>query len=117
MRASALDEILYQSRHNNALNGDTGPLWADETMFLQVLDESDEAIASLVDRLRLDGRHSDMDVLLDHSIDHKEFGAWEMTMPKSGETPKEVAKRIMRLFRCRSDVVARKVARLLAGAS
>ena len=28
-----------------------------------------------------------------------------------------LAERLMRLFRCRSDVVAREVARLLAGAS
>jgi hypothetical protein len=85
----ALDEILYQSCHNNALDGDTGLLWADETMFLRLLQGSGEAIASLVDRLRLDGRHSDMYVLLDQSIDHKEFGAWEMAMPRSGETPKD----------------------------
>jgi hypothetical protein len=30
-----------------------------------------------------------MYVLLDQSIDHKEFGAWEMAMPRSGETPKD----------------------------
>ena len=80
-REPALDAILEVSRHNNALEGLSGLLWANGTSFLQVLEGDDQAVSSLIDRLIKDPRHRDMVPLVDRKIETREFGYWARAMP------------------------------------
>lgn len=70
--------ILTQSRHNNALDGITGLLWADGRHFLQVLEGPDESLDAAMKRIRADKRHKDISVLHDAQIAKREFGTWSM---------------------------------------
>jgi hypothetical protein len=113
-REPALDAILEVSRHNNALDGLSGLLWADGTSFLQVLEGDDQAVSSLIDRLRKDPRHRDMLSLVDRQIVTREFGYWAMAMPHRGESEKEFKHRVHALVAGKSDDVRGPVDALLA---
>ncbi|SFS12430.1 BLUF domain-containing protein [Sphingomonas jatrophae] len=77
----ALDALMVQCRTNNAVDGITGLLWTDNVRFAQALEGGEEAIASLLDRLRTDDRHADMHVIWDEVSTERHFGAWSMVMP------------------------------------
>ena len=53
----ALEEILEQSRTNNAKAGITGILLFDSGAFFQVLEGGDEAVEALYARIQGDPRH------------------------------------------------------------
>jgi hypothetical protein len=113
-REPALDAILEVSRHNNALEGLSGLLWADGTSFLQVLEGDDQAVSSLIDRLIKDPRHRDMVPLVDRKIETREFGYWAMAMPHRGESGEEFKHRVHGLVAGKSDDVRGPVDALLA---
>lgn len=73
-----LDDILQQSRHNNAVDGITGLLWADGGHFLQVLEGPADSVATAYARIAADTRHRDIRILSDRSVDAREFGYWSM---------------------------------------
>ncbi len=73
-----VDQILQQSRHNNAVDGITGLLWHDGTHFVQVIEGPQSSVASAYARIAGDPRHSELTILSDRTVDNREFGYWSM---------------------------------------
>jgi len=73
-----LIDILAQSRMNNGLEGVSGILLASGGAYLQVLEGGTEGVAHVFDRIRQDGRHRDVEVLRDESVERRSFGGWGM---------------------------------------
>ncbi|WP_235525190.1 MULTISPECIES: BLUF domain-containing protein [unclassified Sphingomonas] len=73
-----LDDILQQSRHNNAVDGITGLLWFNDGHFLQVLEGPADSVANAYARIAADRRHHDIRILSDRSVAAREFGYWSM---------------------------------------
>lgn len=77
---AALDRIVNQSRHNNALDGVTGLLWSDGERFAQVIEGDPRAIEDAMTRIRADDRHRDIVVLHDIDVTERQFGSWSMDL-------------------------------------
>lgn len=73
-----VDQILQQSRHNNAVDGITGLLWHDGDHFLQVIEGPESSIAATYARIAVDPRHYEVTVLSDRPVTAREFGYWSM---------------------------------------
>jgi hypothetical protein len=73
-----VDQILQQSRHNNAVDGITGVLWHDGDHFLQVIEGPQSSVAATYARIAGDPRHRDLTILSDRTVAAREFGYWSM---------------------------------------
>lgn len=73
-----LADILVQSRMNNGLEGVSGLLLTNGKCYLQVLEGGPDAVAHVFDRIRADGRHTDVTILLDAAVERRSFGGWGM---------------------------------------
>lgn len=101
MESKDLWEILRASRRNNRTVGITGILLYDAMRFLQVIEGAPPRLDELLARLRHDARHSDLEVLLDRSLDAREFGDWSMGGHILGSgKPAEYATLDYRVKRC-----------------
>jgi hypothetical protein len=63
---------------NNAQRDITGMLLYSKGTFLQVIEGKGEAINHLMERIKLDTRHCDVEVLVKNTIKHREFKNWSM---------------------------------------
>lgn len=81
-----VDQIVQQSRHNNAVDGITGLLWHNDGMFLQVIEGPESSVASTYARIAGDPRHEAVTILLDRPVDAREFGYWSMERAQKGST-------------------------------
>lgn len=70
--------ILAQAVARNGIDGITGLLYTEDDHFLQVIEGPEDSIADLVERLDADPRHRDVRILVDRTIDEREFGDWTM---------------------------------------
>ena len=100
-----IDAIFERSRHNNALDGVTGLLYTDGRRFLQVIEGSDESIEQTFARIGGDNRHKDITVLIDRSIDAREFGYWAMSRRSDRTALDELDQLMMRRLSRTSDDV------------
>jgi hypothetical protein len=82
-----LGGILEQSRHNNAIDGVTGLLWADGRHFIQVLEGPDASVGATALRIWADTRHHDIRILHEITIEKQEFGGWTMAHCRAGDAP------------------------------
>ncbi len=73
-------EIVREARRCNALDGITGLLVFDGSRFLQVLEGAEDAVDSLVERLRRDPRHSAFEVRDERFLDSPSFPSWSMEL-------------------------------------
>jgi hypothetical protein len=80
LEAADLTAIHAKARELNALDGITGLLVFNGTHFLQIIEGSDEAIHDLLERLRLDRRHSAVEVRDERDIDARAFPDWSMEL-------------------------------------
>lgn len=72
-------KITRVSRPNNLRDGITGLLVFDGESFIQWVEGPQAAIENLLDRLRADARHCEMEVLsLDNSSGPPLFGDWQL---------------------------------------
>ena len=78
LAASALDEILEQSRKNNPKRGITGLLCHTHDSFVQVVEGGREQISELLRSIYLDDRHQHMTILSFEEITERRFGNWTM---------------------------------------
>ena len=76
--ASALDDILEQSRKNNPKRGITGLLCQTQDCFVQVVEGGREPISDLLRSIYLDDRHQQMTILSFEEIAERRFGNWTM---------------------------------------
>lgn len=81
---SDLADIHASARHFNALDGITGLLVFDGTRFLQILEGAEEAVDTLVERLRADPRHSAFEVRDERFVEERSFPGWSMELVKIG---------------------------------
>jgi hypothetical protein len=102
LTAADLAALHETARHLNALDGITGLLLFDGARFLQVIEGSEEAIDSLVRRLRRDGRHSGFEIRDERFVEERSFPDWSM----------ELVRVSAGFFEARPEVAARLPAKL-----
>jgi hypothetical protein len=90
-----LGDIHQTARHLNALDGITGLLLFDGARFLQIVEGAEGAIDNLVERLRMDSRHSAFEIRDERFVDRRSFADWSMELLRVsagyGEARGEVA--------------------------
>lgn len=74
-------DILDVSSRNNGLFRITGTLTYCDDRFVQLLEGPADALDWLVDRLRHDPRHRDLDILGRTAIRERAFPEWSMLFP------------------------------------
>lgn len=75
-----LHDLVRAARRCNALDGITGLLVFDGFRFLQIVEGSEEAVDSLVERLRRDRRHSAFEIRAEQFVEHRSFPSWSMEL-------------------------------------
>jgi len=77
----ALDAIFRVSMRNNNRDRITGALALPDGKFVQTIEGDPVAVNSLLERLRLDPRHTNMTLLGNWPISARLFGGWAMARP------------------------------------
>lgn len=75
---SDLVDILQKSERNNKVVGITGMLSFGDSMFLQVLEGSRRTVSQTYNRILLDKRHVNAELIDFSEIEHRYFGVWSM---------------------------------------
>ncbi len=70
--------LLQQCRENNAGRGVTGMLLYANGTFLQVLEGPDQVVDDLVDVIKKDSRHTNIQMLYRKSIERRQYSDWSM---------------------------------------
>ena len=73
-----LDDILTESRRNNAMLGITGLLLFIDGGFLQILEGEERAVRELYTRVATDPRHANTHLMLDREVPCRAFPEWNM---------------------------------------
>ena len=76
--ASVLDDILTISRSRNSKTDITGTLICRADMYLQLIEGPDAAIQATYQRIAMDDRHVEMNLLLSREINERLFPKWAM---------------------------------------
>ncbi|WP_445385538.1 BLUF domain-containing protein [Robiginitalea sp. IMCC44478] len=94
IRPEDIDEILRISKKKNSLRGITGCLVFNQGYFIQILEGSEKYVREVYTTIKLDPRHSLVEILSEGEIEERLFDKWEMAYVNlSGgiETEKEQA--------------------------
>lgn len=75
-----LAAIHETARHLNALDGISGLLLFDGSRFLQIVEGAEDAVDNLVERLRMDPRHSAFEVRDERLVERRSFPDWSMEL-------------------------------------
>lgn len=87
-----LDSILAESRRNNERSGITGMLLYADGNFIQAIEGPEEAIDSLLNRLRGDPRHRNLTIIARYPIEDRQFPNWSMGFRRlDSSRPSELA--------------------------
>mgnify|MGYP001118320458 CR=1 FL=1 len=70
--------MLKKARQKNAAAGLSGLLLYKENAFFQILEGSRTAIDEVMQKIRQDQRHKDLEILMDGPIDQRQFEDWQM---------------------------------------
>lgn len=70
--------ILSQARRNNARNAITGALICRQDIYLQLIEGPAAAIDALFDNIRVDDRHTNVQLLMQEEASERLFPAWSM---------------------------------------
>lgn len=73
-----LDALLTQARAFNGAHGITGFLLYRDGLFMQMLEGTRDAVRALFERIRQDGRHRDVRVVVEGGLDQRVFPDWSM---------------------------------------
>ncbi len=76
--AGVLDDILTISRIRNAQDAITGTLICRGDMYLQLIEGPDAQIEAAYNRISVDDRHVEMDLLVSRSVTQRMFPKWAM---------------------------------------
>lgn len=82
IEADDLDRIHRSAVNLNALDGITGLLVYNGSHFLQIVEGASDAIDDLLQRLRRDPRHSDLEVVDETMVEAISFPDWSMSLVK-----------------------------------
>ena len=80
-----IEAILATARRKNPVCGVTGALLVTEGRFVQALEGERDAVRAMFDRISLDPRHTDVEVLSSQFADQPRFKEWSMAFV--GDTP------------------------------
>lgn len=80
-------EILQKSEFNNTQVGITGMLVFGDSMFLQVLEGSRRLVSQTYNRILLDKRHVNAELIDFSEIDHRNFAVWSMKLVQLNNQP------------------------------
>lgn len=75
---SDLIDIMQKSEKNNMPVGITGMLSFGDSMFLQVLEGSRRTVCQTYNRILVDKRHVNAELIEFSEIEHRDFGLWSM---------------------------------------
>ena len=73
-----LKGIMDKSEANNSQVGVTGMLSFGDSMFLQVLEGSRRVVSQTYNRILLDKRHTNAELIEFSEIEYRDFAAWSM---------------------------------------
>jgi len=76
--AEALASIVRQSQKRNAEIGVTGVLCCSGGLFMQVLEGGRSVVSRLYNRIAVDPRHGDVELLSYEEIGERRFAGWAM---------------------------------------
>ena len=76
--ASVLDDILTISRIRNSKADITGTLICRADMYLQLIEGPDAAIQATYQRIAMDDRHVEINLLLSRAVTERLFPKWAM---------------------------------------
>ncbi len=80
-------QILQRSEFNNKQVGVTGMLVFGDTMFLQVLEGSRRNVSQTYNRILLDKRHVNAELIDFSEIAHRNFTVWSMKLIELNNQP------------------------------
>jgi hypothetical protein len=75
---SDLRAILKTAITHNLTNNITGILFFDNGKFIQILEGEAEHLTPLLDRIQLDTRHKNVNILMNEPIEKREIDNWSM---------------------------------------
>ena len=78
MSTQALLGLLQECRQSNAGSGVTGMLLYGNGTFLQVLEGEERVIDGLIEKIRKDARHTDLQILHRRTIERRQYSDWSM---------------------------------------
>ncbi len=70
--------LLQECRENNAGSGVTGMLMYCNATFLQVLEGDEKVVDDLIDKIRKDSRHTNLQMLHRKTIERRQYSDWSM---------------------------------------
>lgn len=71
-------ELLTQARDKNKRLNITGLLIYHNKKFMQLLEGAEEDVKSLMEEIKNDSRHSNVQVLIENKIEQRSFKQWSM---------------------------------------
>jgi uncharacterized membrane protein (DUF373 family) len=86
MSTQELLGLLQQCREYNAGSGLTGMLLYCNTSFLQVLEGDEKVVDDLIDKIRNDTRHTNLQMLHRKTIQRREYSEWSMGFKRVSDT-------------------------------
>lgn len=78
MQENEIEALLEQTRQFNKINGITGCLLHRDGWFMQLIEGSPEKVMALVEKIKLDPRHKDMQVVIQGPERRRLFPEWSM---------------------------------------
>jgi len=78
-----LADLLAVSRRNNASTGITGLLMYESRFFMQALEGPRAAVEALLEKIKRDPRHTDVQIVCEDTIQHRNFGPWRMAFQRT----------------------------------
>ena len=80
LSAKTLSLLQQQSRRANRLAGITGCLIYQDGYFMQMIEGTEEAIASLLDKIKKDVRHCNFRIVIEGPTQHRVFADWGLEL-------------------------------------
>ncbi|MEO1575648.1 MAG: BLUF domain-containing protein, partial [Pseudomonadota bacterium] len=94
--------LVRASRRNNRQRGLTGLLLAQDDRFVQVLEGPPAVVRALLDTLRTDPRHRNLEILSETVIAERQFGRWAMEGRILGASSSDLDDRVRHILRASS---------------
>lgn len=87
--AAEIERLLQTSRARNLRLGITGALLFNEGRFVQILEGEKAAVLDVMESIKRDSRHTDIEVLPPRCVPERTFSQWSMAY--IGEAPEDRA--------------------------
>ena len=112
---SVLADIVKTAKEANPKRGITGVLFFDRDRFVQVIEGEKTALNDLLELIKADPRHDDIEVIFDGEEDHQEFTEWNMDAFKlhgaSQFDDEEVLKNFRKIYQANFKLSSSQISR------